>query len=258
LLSSAQEKTLAKWWHVSWKRVSKALLVIFLTPLLLVGVKILVHRHLEPWRTARSFAATNPDLDRVPGAVSITTVANLSGERIERFGFSVQLPWRDIYRDRILHDVAFISSQRGGLLTISDPSTPLDQVATMRIMANDVPALRNKSNYELTVAAMNAKSEQVKWWKTPGQNARDFNLLLIKELFETDCQDPIYAIHFGDMRGFQQGNPSNAPYCAKLMLFDPADRHYEFTFGEYPESIPIVTQAEINAMVASLRPVSHN
>ncbi len=42
-----------KWWHVSGKRLGKAFLIVFLTPLLLGILAILVKLQLAPWRSAR-------------------------------------------------------------------------------------------------------------------------------------------------------------------------------------------------------------
>jgi hypothetical protein len=240
--------------------MSKVLLVILGTPLLLFDASLLVQYQLSPWSTARDLAASYPYLDRIPIVPPDKSVAILQGERIERFGFSMHLPWKDIYRDTTLQDVALISSNNGGAIEIHPASARHDSGATMRLMADEVAALRDnqslRTNYALTVAAMGAKPAQVKWWKTRGQNAKDVNLLLMKLLVESDCQGPLYAIQFGEMRGFQPGNPSAAPYCAKLDLFDGADRLYEIRIDEYPERAPVITQAEINAMVASVRPIS--
>ena len=45
----------------------------------------------------------------------------------------------------------------------------------------------------MTAAVMNAKPEQVKWWKTRGENAKYATLLLMKSSFEVECHGAIYA-----------------------------------------------------------------
>jgi len=260
LLSGEGWCSVDRWWHVSWKRVGLALLVIFLTPVLIAVVWNLAYLQLLPWQLSRQTAATNPGIENIPCALPNNSLATLPGKHVERFGFSIQLPWNEIYRDQTLNDVALVSSNDGGLLTINSPSYSVDSIATLRRLANLSPELRSESlqtNYALTSAAMNAKPEQVKWWRTRGQNQKDFTLLEMKSLVEDECHGALYTINFGEMRGFQQGDPSVAPYCVRLDLFDKDDRHYKITFGEYAEQGPIVTQAAINAMVASLRPISH-
>jgi hypothetical protein len=257
----AGESTMVRWWHVSWKRVGTTLLVIFLTPLLLAGVWLLVQFQLEPWRLAHKIVTDNPGIGMVPAVLPDHSVETLSGMRIEHFGFSIQLPWKEIYRDSAWENMALVSSKNGGVITIRNLSDRLDSMVTMRLMANSLPALHAESirtNYALTAAAMDAKPEQVKWWKTRGQNAKYAILLLMKSSFQDECHGAIYAIDSGEIRGFQQGNPSVAPYCVKLDLFDGADHHFQFKIDEYPERGPVITQAEVNAMVASLRPMAQN
>lgn len=250
---------MARWWHVSWKRIGKMLLVIFLPPLLLVGVWHLVQFQLGPWQLAHQIATDNPGIDMVPVAQPDHSMETLSGMRIEHFGFSIQLPWKEIYRDSASENTALISSKGGGVVEIRNPSKVFDSMSTMRRMADTLSVLHGESlqtDYALTAAVMNAKSDQVKWWKTRGQNASYAILLLMKSSFEIECHGAIYAIDSGGIRGFQQGNPSVAPYCVKLDLFDAGDHHFQIRIDQYPVRGPVVTQAEVNAMVASLRPMS--
>ena len=58
-------------------------------------------------------------------------------------------------------------------------------------------------------------------------------------------------------RGFQRGNPSLVPHQVKLELFDTADRHYRIWITSNREG-PAITQPEINAIIASIRPTSQN
>lgn len=250
---------MARWWQVSWKRVEITLLVMFLTPLLLVGVWLLVQIQLEPWRLAQSIATDDPGIEKVPVALPDHSVATLSGMRVEHFGFSIQLPWKEIYRDSAWENSAMISSMDGGVVEMRYPSDSSDLMAAMRRMVNTISAIHAESsgtNYALTKAVMNARPEQVKWWMTRGQNAKYATLLLMKSSFEIECRGAIYEIDSGEIRGFQQGNPSVAPYCVKLDLFDAGDHHFQIRIDQYPVRGPVVTQAEVNAMVASLRPMA--
>ena len=55
-----------KWWHVSGRRLGKAFLIVFLTPLLLGILVILINGQLAPWRTARSLPTIDPEINLVP------------------------------------------------------------------------------------------------------------------------------------------------------------------------------------------------
>jgi hypothetical protein len=78
-------------------------------------------------------------------------------------------------------------------------------------------------------------------------------LLVNKTVGMLDYHD-IYTIEAGGMRGFQLGDPAKPPYRVQLHLYDEADRHIRIDIGALgPEGYPL-TQAELNAMVASIRP----
>jgi hypothetical protein len=237
--------------------VGITLLVIFMTPVVLIGVWLLVSVQLAPWRYAHDVADMEPGIDKLPSAPPDTRVAALSGERIERFGFSVQLPWKEIRRDWTTNDEASVLAVNGELLTVRDPLSQFDRAGEMRLWSKAVEGLDAESlrtNYALMAAAMNAKPESVKWWKLPGRNSRDLTLLGMKSVAMIECPGAIYAVSEGEFRGFQQGDPSVAQYCVKLDLFDAADRHYQLTISQSPGAR--LTQAEINAVVASMRPIS--
>jgi len=55
------------------------------------------------------------------------------------------------------------------------------------------------------------------------------------------------------MRGFQFGDPMVAPYEVTLELFDQIDRPIHLFIGGVGQNQPVSTQAEINALVASIQ-----
>jgi hypothetical protein len=67
---------------------------------------------------------------------------------------------------------------------------------------------------------------------------------------------PIYPISAGVFRGFQIGNPDVSPYEAHLDLFDGTDRHLAFDISGPEGHGQVLTQAEINAIVASIQQIS--
>jgi hypothetical protein len=54
------------------------------------------------------------------------------------------------------------------------------------------------------------------------------------------------------------GNPAIAPYSVELDLFDRNDRRYKIIIIGKDKKRPVLTQADINAMVASFRPIPHS
>jgi hypothetical protein len=101
---------------------------------------------------------------------------------------------------------------------------------------------------------MAATPDRVKWWKAPSQNATDLFLLSQKMFARFGCQGTPDRIASSEVRGFQFGDPAVAPYCVKLDLFDAAGHHYAMTITSGARG-PVIKQAEVNAMVASLRQI---
>jgi len=58
------------------------------------------------------------------------------------------------------------------------------------------------------------------------------------------------------MRGFQYGDPMVAPYNVNLDLFDGSDWHYRLSIVGQNDHRPVITQAQINGLVASFRGLS--
>ena len=114
-------------------------------------------------------------------------------------------------------------------------------------------------------ASMFATPKQVEWWRfRSSENERVNCLLTLKfgallQFHSLHSENaPIYTIAHGDYHGFQLGSPSIAPYDVHLDLFDSADRYFAFEVTTGPNSSGrLLTQEEINAMVASIRPVSN-
>ena len=68
----------------------------------------------------------------------------------------------------------------------------------------------------------------------------------------------IYRIDADELHGFQFGNPASAPYGIELQLFDRNDRRYDIVISRRSQNTPFLTQPEVNAIVASIRPIPHS
>lgn len=95
------------------------------------------------------------------------------------------------------------------------------------------------------------------------QNKRAALLLFLKFVALTEYSPvraltshprPIYTVAFGRFRGFQLGSPDTPPYDAHIDLFDGGDLHLSFDIDGLEGHGQVLTQQDINAMVASVRP----
>ena len=245
---------MTKWWHVSWKRVAVALAAIFGGLWLLVWVLQLASHQFEPWLIARDLRRENPQTSLTPIALPDRSLAALTGVRIEGCGLSIDTPWQQIDRQRIFKTVSVWNFKEGANISIMDRSDSHGMANKLlktpegeRLFGEE--ALQSDS--ALMTAEMYATPDQVKWWRLPRQNARAMTLSGLKA---TCCHGfgTIYQISFGQIYGFQEGAPKEAPYKVALNLFDADDRRYEIWItGKPGQPIPL-TQAQLNAMVASI------
>jgi hypothetical protein len=246
-------------WDVSWKRVGKMLLSIFLGGWLLIAAAAGVAYQLDPWLAARRMRKLEPTIDLIPTAVPDTRVANLSGQQVDAFGFSIQLPWEHLDQVRVRASFLTVSGG-GGLVVFEDPSNPVSSVRTAIELAKYVPNISADTRHsicDLQQIAMEATTDQVKWWKTPRQNEKARELLLLKAVTEPlalGTEGKLYTMRSGVLCGFQKGDPQTSPFSTRIELADPAGKSYRFSFYSH-NGQPAFTQAELNAIVASIRPV---
>jgi hypothetical protein len=238
---------------VSWKQAVIALAAIFAV-MWLTGEAM---KWLAPWTEARSMARDNPALAHLPALLPDQSLAVLSDNPIMIFGLTVHTAWSRFGTIQSAPGLAIIPfPERHIEMLLYEPHQDNFEM----VMWNITKAGSMKtgsSSYELLAAEMATTPDQVKWWRSPYQNeARSF-LLEMKSLTLTDMR-VIYLVNIGGWHGFQEGNPAVPPYRVRLDLFDLADYHYELVISAKGDGRPAFSQAEINALVASLKPIPHN
>jgi hypothetical protein len=107
-------------------------------------------------------------------------------------------------------------------------------------------------------AELAATPSQVKWWSTRTTKARSLILLNLKSMEVLETTNRIYLQTSEEMHGFQIGDPALSPYKVELDLYDRSDRRYRILIAGKDLTHQVMTQAEINGMVASLRPIPHS
>lgn len=217
--------------------------------------------NLFAWRLAQSAGEAHPNLSILPVPLQSIPLAQLNGVRVVHFGFSFQVPWKDIAQDRVTKDwAASISFRDGGGLLIFNPSAQVDGATTMhgstlgerKTMESILGKLALSSNYEFMAAEVEATPDQVKWWNSRRQATRNA-ILLINKSGDLRSSHEMYKLASGKLRGFQFGDPAVAPYIVQLDLFDPSDRHYRIFVTPSKQNQAVISQAQINALIASIQ-----
>ena len=80
-------------------------------------------------------------------------------------------------------------------------------------------------------------------------------LLTMKSMDIPEGTTVIYSVTDAHIRGFQFGDPKKEPMLIQLLLFDDHDRAMKLTLkGPRGSTQPVLTQEQINAIIASVRP----
>lgn len=242
-----------RWWHVSPKRVVIALVVVFAL-MWILGKAV---GWLAPWAEARSMLRDNAALAQLPAPIPDRSLTALSDDSIVFFGLTVRTPWGRFGTIRSTPGIAMIPfPDRQVAMILYEPRED-DFVKRMWKEAQPNYLKTGVSNFNLMAAEMATTPSEVQWWKSPNENEARYFLLEMKSLDLGDMK-AIYSVGIGEWRGFQEGNPALPPYRVRLDLFDLADYHYQIVISGKNGGGPAFSQAELNAMVVSLKPIPHN
>ncbi|MGA3032698.1 MAG: hypothetical protein ABSD70_05415 [Terracidiphilus sp.] len=262
-----------KWWHVRWRLAGRAISRFAIVSGKIIGSLCLIAAIgysalylMSPWLSAKRMSKVDPRLSLVPANLPTNAESPLSNASIDCYGIRLSLPSEsvvDVFQGDWITSVRF---RNGGILMVEDTShnpgwlgIAIGERNTQRLFGKEVLS----SKFKLMQAAMWATPDQAKWWRLRALENQRIEYLLVAKFFLLAVPSrygftlgPIYKIDGGEFRGFQIGNPSVAPYEAHLDLFDRDDRHLKFDI-EGPEGHgQVLTQADINGMVASIRPAS--
>lgn len=241
------------WMTVRWTSVATALALILLLPCLVMWF-------LEPWYFARQMSRDNPHLAVTPRPVRDVSRSPLAPPRLRCFEFSFQTPWEQVDTRRDAKTVAILRFKGGpGVLTF-DPAMTSSLSTGLRSNAQRLKSAFGpralSSGYDWMATELSATPEDIHWWNRTG-NVRATVLLGLKQIEVLDST-AIYKVGNEELHGFQLGDPAVTPLRVGLELFDVNGRRYELVITSPQEDGRAVSQADINAIVASMQPVPHN
>jgi hypothetical protein len=245
--------------RVSWKRIGLCLAIIFAALWLLLPLGM----HVSVWYLARK-EARDPRVSITPQRLSNTGLADLKdGEDVSAFGYAFELPWKVLKRSDARTGTLSMLTLVNGSQVIINPiknaglgpelianSTP-SQAATLRSMYRPTALA---SRYGWLEAELNSTPADVSFWRSRASNAGAIAFLMSKKGVIGNAK-VIYSIAAGGMRGFQIGDPEQPAPPVWLRLFDAKDQEFWILLRRAPNGVGF-TQEQINAMVASIRPLT--
>lgn len=112
----------------SWqKRVFSILICLSVSWLVYAGVMNWI-----VWHFAREISKTRQNLDVIPTDFKETTLEELKGPSIDKFGFSFHVPWKEVEHDQTTGIAAIVKFKAGAVLAIFNPATEVDAAKVMR------------------------------------------------------------------------------------------------------------------------------
>jgi len=222
--------------------------------------------NLIAWHFIKETCQGHPSLNVIPTSLPDKSVALLNGLQVKHFEYSLQIPWHDAQAKEEGKSVALWQLNGGAALMLFNPLLENNNVKLMRGATDEdtkkitriLGAHALSSNYDFMAAELAAAPSQVKWWSTLTMKARSLTLLNLKSMEVLESITRIYPQSSGEMHGFQMGDPALPPYKVELYLYDRNDRRYQIWIVGKELTHQVITQAEINGMVASLRPIPHS
>lgn len=243
--------------RVSWQRVGICLVIIFAALWLAYSLTM----HVGVWYLARK-EARDVRASIMPRGLSNTGVADLKGgAEASTFGYVFDVPWKVLKRSdwktgsRLMFgngtEIAIFDEKgdAAGLDTLKK-STP-SEAAAYRFLYGK---LASGSRYQWLQAELDASPSDVSFWRSRNSNVRALVFMMQKN---GDIQKAkvVYSVAAGGMHGFQFGDPRQPVSPVWLKLFDANDREIWVLLHPAPNGTGF-TQEQINAMVASMRPIA--
>jgi hypothetical protein len=244
--------------RVSWKRIGLCLAIIFAA----LWLMLILQAQLSAWWIARQVGRDHPIAELLPQPLKDNNIADLKdGMAISRFGYSVQVPWVKAKAVKDWKSAAVIHFEGDTGLVITNPSNYLDLLTNDAAYRNALRPLlgdqATKSHLDYLQVELNARPEAVSIFNSRHFNARLYLLLAMKSLAIPEGTTVIYTLKSPSLNGFQFGDPGKSPTKVQLVLFDRADRALTLTIrGATNGTRPALTQEQINAIVASIRPAT--
>jgi len=260
--SSTSVPRTAQMADASEKRATRTAILLLVAVFLVAGYAVEFGPQTLVWFNAKRLAPNDPWLADVPQPLPSTTPQPLpKGEPIKAYNWEFAQLWPIA---KISPSVNFIEIRfkPGQSITFFDPDVQLD---TLRVLKNSNPLEYQKfanlfadqpidTNFALYQNVYGASPAQLSPFMPVRAAMRVSALLQWKLSFGTEGSAPAHSFVFGDNRGFQFGDPSSGSPIA-VRVFNDRDRQFRFLFNVAAGSGAKFTQDNLNAIIASLRPV---
>jgi hypothetical protein len=209
------------------------------------------------WYQAKKLGESQPCLRLGVQPMSIGDADGTPGTKEAFFGYEFEVPWSNV-EAKVVRQTAMVNTGNGHGLIFWNPAERLqlfDDTNTRDAFGSVLGKDAARSNYDLTKHILDVTPEQI----SPTLSKREANgrltLLHMKSgLYCGKGQPAFYLYQQSDLNCLQIGG-FGAGRVVEVKCFDGMDRELNFHFSAGQDASAVLTQAEINRVIQTLRSV---
>ena len=216
------------------------------------------------WHQAKKMGESQPCLGFGVQPMAIENIDVAPGTTEVFFGYEFEVPWSYV-EAKVNREMLTLMAANGHALMFWDPaathnlfadtSKPIQHPNMKDALGFVVGKEAARSNYELVKRTLNITPEQI----TPMLSNREANgrMILLRMKSAVYCgkgRPAFYSYKQGGLNCLQLGG-FGAGQVIEVKCFDELDRELDFHFSARQDASTALTQAEINRVVQTLRPV---
>ena len=201
-----------------------------------------------------------PELWVVPTPLTDLSIERSAEHKFSYLGYEFESPWTEVKKERKGESIAILNFSNGDFISISkgaDDLKAMKQDAARR--GTDIEDVfgsqPTSSNYALRSRILYLTPRDLRLFSWPRQMVATSVLLTLKGVWTATAKGGLYSFQTKWLRGFQEGSPArNNPVT--IYAFDEQDREIDLSMGTEPQANSRLSQADINRVLYSLRPIS--
>lgn len=174
---------------------------------------ILIVARAHMWK--RSF----PEVSQLPRPLSDTSVAQAKGISVSAFGWEFEAPWQRVSSTRKieLFETTFFEGGQG--VRFVNPSESFSAVGLVLQSKSEERAMQSQfeaefgadattSGYDFENTVLNTTVKDVSLFMSYKRAQRNCRLLFLKSMDLSDAKSGFFSFSFGNLHGFQMGDPA--------------------------------------------------
>jgi hypothetical protein len=204
-----------------------------------------------------------PDVWVVPVPLSIAAPEQSVGRKFSYFGYEFETPWTELKRERNTESIVILNFANGDMVTMFAPRKDAGGLDAMKQEAvkqgRDIRDVfgdeATRSNYALQSKILNLTPRDLRLFATRQEMVGNSILLIMKKIWTGRIKGGLYSFQTEWLRGFQEGGvPKDR--AVVIEAFDAQDQKIELFIGSEQGKDNVLSQADINRILYSLRPAS--